>query len=61
MKKNNEELKQLSSDELRKKMNELRSEHFRLKMNLKTTQIKDYSQLKKLRKNIARIMTRLNM
>ncbi len=39
------------------KLNELRRELFSLKLNTSTTHVKDYSQLKKTRKNIARILT----
>lgn len=42
------------------KLNELRRELFSLKLNTSTTHVKDYSQLKKIKKNIARVLTKIS-
>lgn len=42
---------------LSNELNQLREELFRLRINISTTHVKDYSQFKKLRKNIARVLT----
>ena len=42
------------------KLNELRRELFSLKLNTSTTHVKDYSQLKKIKKNIARVLTQIS-
>lgn len=51
------ELQQLSIDELVSKVDVLRRELFTLKLNAATAHVKDYSQFKKLRKDIARALT----
>jgi len=38
-------------------LRQLREELFRLRINVSTSHVKDYSQFKKLRKNIARALT----
>ena len=43
--------------ELQKKLNDFRRELLGLTLNTSTTHVKDYSQFKKLRANIARILT----
>ncbi len=52
-----EELKQLGVTELIVKLDSLRREHFSLRLNSSTSHVKDYSQFKKGRKNIARALT----
>ncbi len=60
MNKDREALKNLSQQELSAKLDELRRERFTLKLNAATAHIKDYSQFKKLKSNIARALTYLN-
>lgn len=52
-----EELMELSSEDLKEKIEEWRRELFGLRLNATTAHVKDYSQFKKLRKNIARGLT----
>jgi ribosomal protein L29 len=54
-----DEVKNLDVKELYMKLDGLRREQFSLKLNASTSHIKDYSQFKKTRKNIARILTYL--
>lgn len=54
-----DELKHDSVQVLQKKLDALRRELFRLKMNVATAHVKDYSEFKKGRRNIARVMTLL--
>ena len=54
-----QELSVLSAKELEVKVEDLRRELFGLRLSSSTTHIKDYSQFKKLRKNIARSLTLL--
>lgn len=54
-----EELKQLEIKDLIFKLDALRREHFTLRLNASTSHVKDYSQFKKSRKNIARALTAL--
>ncbi|HZW61740.1 MAG TPA: 50S ribosomal protein L29 [Candidatus Babeliales bacterium] len=51
------ELEQLSLSDLKVKIDALRRELFSLRINATTSHIKDYSQFKKLRKDIARALT----
>ncbi|MGE0206607.1 MAG: 50S ribosomal protein L29 [Candidatus Babeliales bacterium] len=60
MSKMREELKNMSDVQLKEKIEDLKREYFSLRLNASTAHIKDYSQFKKLRKNIARIFTQLN-
>lgn len=55
-----EELKDMDKSQLKQKMEEMRQELFGLRLNASTTHIKDYSQFKKLRKDIARALTFYN-
>jgi ribosomal protein L29 len=57
MNKNKEELKQLNSQDLIAKIATYKRELFTLKLNALTVHVKDYSQFKKLRKNVARALT----
>ena len=50
-------LQQLSVEDLQKKLEGTRQDLFGLRVNAATTQVKDYSQYKKLRKQAARILT----
>lgn len=52
-----EELKHDSVEALEKKLDSMRRELFRLKINVATAHVKDYSEFKKGRRNIARVMT----
>lgn len=52
-----DELKQLDMDALKAKIDTWRQELFSLRINASTSHVKDYSQFKKLRKNIARALT----
>lgn len=60
MNKDREALKDLNQQELNTKIDELRRECFTLKLNAATAHIKDYSQFKKLKRNIACALTYLN-
>jgi large subunit ribosomal protein L29 len=52
-----QKIQQLSAEELQKKLDSTRQDLFGLRINSATTQVKDSSQYKKLRKQIARILT----
>lgn len=54
-----DELAQMSEVEVGEKLEHVRRDLFSLKLNLSTTHIKDYSLFKKLRKDIARMLTSL--
>ena len=54
-----EDLKDLSVEELEIKAETLRKELFSLRLNSSTTHLKDYSQFKKLRSGVARVLTYL--
>lgn len=54
-----EELKQDTEQALAAKLDASRRELFRMKINVATAHVKDYSQFKKRRRNIARILTYL--
>jgi ribosomal protein L29 len=53
----NEELQELKINELKQKAEQLQRELFSIRLNASTAHVKDYSQFKKLRKNIARALT----
>ncbi len=55
-----QELMNLSVAELEKTIADMRRELFELKISLPSGQVKDYSQISKVRKNIARGLTFLN-
>jgi ribosomal protein L29 len=59
MNKEKETLKKSNKPELIQEIDALRREYFKLRLNSSTAHIKDYSQFKKLRRNIARAMTYL--
>ena len=52
-----EDLKKLNVTDLQKELKQLKKELFDLKLNLDGGQVKDMSQFKKIRKNIARCST----
>jgi ribosomal protein L29 len=54
-----EELKLFSNEELKIKLEALRRERLNLLMNASTAHVKDYSQFKKFRRNIARVLSYL--
>lgn len=54
------ELKSYDKEKLVEKLNEFQRKLFSLNLNSATTHIKDYSQFKKERKNIARALTYLH-
>ncbi|MCL4229571.1 50S ribosomal protein L29 [Candidatus Dependentiae bacterium] len=58
--KENEELRGLSASELREKLDGLRRMRFSLQLNSATAHVKDYSQFKKIKKSIARVLTLLH-
>lgn len=58
--KENEELRGLSTHELRDKLDSLRRMRFSLQLNSATAHVKDYSQFKKIKKSIARVLTLLH-
>lgn len=62
MKKTNfkKQLEQLDSGDLRTTLDQLRRNLFGLRLNSSTSHVKDYSQFKKLRKDIARTLTQLH-
>jgi ribosomal protein L29 len=49
-----EELKKMSAQDLKEKLDAMRRELFGLRLNSSTAHVKDYSQFNKLKKNIAR-------
>jgi large subunit ribosomal protein L29 len=53
------ELKQMSAEQLREKVEAYRHELLSLRLTAATSHVKDFSQFKKLRKNIARVLTLL--
>lgn len=59
MNKLKQELKNLDDIQLKERADSFRHELFSLKVNLLTGHVKDYSQFKKLRKNLARALTYL--
>ena len=58
--KEREDLKDLTLDELKAKIEDFRKELFSLHLNASTTHIKDYSQFNKLQKSVARALTYLH-
>jgi ribosomal protein L29 len=54
------ELAQMNAQSLVEKLVQLQRELFSLRLNTATAHVKDYSQFKKLRKDIARILTQLH-
>ena len=54
-----QELKALSKEDLREKIEHLRKDLFTLRLNSSTTHVKNYSQFKVLRRTISRALTYL--
>ncbi|MER3402872.1 MAG: 50S ribosomal protein L29 [Armatimonadota bacterium] len=54
------QLRQMSIGELQQKLDELRTELYRLRAQQSVAQLKDTSSLKMIRRNIARVQTVLN-
>lgn len=52
-----QKLQQLSAEDLEKRLESTRKDLFGLRVNAASTQVKDSSQYKKLRKQTARILT----
>jgi large subunit ribosomal protein L29 len=52
-----QKIQQLSAEDLQKKLDGTRQDLFGLRLNTATSQVKDCSQYKKLKKQIARILT----
>lgn len=53
-------ISQLSTTQLNEKLEELRGQLFALRLNARTSHVRDNSQFKKIRKNIARVLTRIS-
>lgn len=54
-----QEITQMSMDDLSGRVDALRKEQLALRLNMPTGQVKDLSQFKKLRKDIARVLTHM--
>ena len=54
-------LQQLSVEDLQKRLDSTRQDLFGLRINTASTQVKDCSQYKKLRKQAARILTAMQL
>ncbi len=52
-----DELKQLDAAGLKVKLEAVRRELFNIQLNATTAHVKDYSQFKKLKKDVARVLT----
>lgn len=55
----NSQLRDLSVQDLELKLESLRRDLFTLRLNATTAHVKDYSQFKKLRSNIASVLTHI--
>ena len=55
-----EELRKLSSEDLNKKLNELKEELFRLRFQLQINQLDNPNKIPETKRNIARVLTVLN-
>ncbi len=53
----NDELKQMDVKQLREKLEQLRGQLFSIKLNAKTSHVKNHAEFKFLRGNIARVLT----
>lgn len=56
----NSDLRNMSLEQLYDRLENFRAELFQLKLNSMTSHVKDASQFKKLKKNIARALTIIN-
>ena len=57
----NNKIKKNDAKSLNKEVSRLKKELFNLKLQAASSQLKDYSQFKKLRKEVAKVKTFLNM
>ena len=55
-----EELRKLSSEDLNKKLNELKEELFRLRFQLQINQLDNPNKIPETKRNIARVLTVMN-
>jgi large subunit ribosomal protein L29 len=55
-----EELRKMSSEELNKKLNELKEELFRLRFQLQINQLDNPNKIPETKRNIARVLTVMN-
>ncbi|MCK4651340.1 50S ribosomal protein L29 [Candidatus Babeliales bacterium] len=55
-----DEMKKMDSNSLKKEVEKLKKELFNLRLNIAIGDVKDYSQFKKIRNDIARCLTFLN-
>ena len=55
-----EELRKLSSEDLDKKLNELKEELFRLRFQLQINQLDNPNKIPETKRNIARVLTVMN-
>ena len=56
----NKEIKKLSNDELKNKVNSLKKDLFNLRFRKINGQIEDTSKISQLKRDFAKVMTRLN-
>jgi len=56
----NNDIKKMDASSLRKEVAKLKKEYFDLQLNVASGQVKDYSQFKKIKHDIARCLTCLN-
>ena len=54
-------IQHLSVEELQQKLDSTRRDLFGLRLNTATSPVKDYSQYKKLRKQVARLLTAMQL
>lgn len=52
-----DELKKMDTLQLQEKLEQLRGQLFTLKLNAKTSHVKNYAEFKQLRQSIARVLT----
>ena len=52
-----DELKKMNAQQLQERLEQLRSQRFTLKLNAKTSHVKNHSEFKELKQNIARVLT----
>ena len=60
MSKKSEDLKGKSADELKKMLLDMRKEQFNLRFQLSGGQLENTAQMRKIRRNIARVKTMMN-
>ena len=57
---NQDEIKKLSDDKLKKELEKARTEHYRLKVGVRTKHLKNSHEAKKYQKYVARLLTEMN-